>query len=425
MLPDSGSIQESEVVALNLRNVKRGKSEVCPIYTQADALASLQAFQPIEYEAWTDVIPAVRARYWNAGHRLGSASIELGFAEESTSSQSLRLLATGDVGPDTKLLQPNPVAPAGFDYVISEATYGDRIRPETTPRSRQRCQTAEVREAAAANGALLIPAFAVERTQELIIDLVDLMEPGEIPTAPIFLDSPLAIRATEVFRKHAASLDPNIDVVRLLNSPHLRFTEAVEESKSIAKLSGFHIIIAASGMCDAGRIRHHLKHWLWNSRATVLLVGFQARGTLGRFLEDGAKAVRIQGEEIKVAARIRRIDDYSRHADRSELTRWIASRRPIRRGIFLVHGEEPAITGLSDTIADRLIPSAKIFLPLLDDIYDLSTEVPTNLNATNRRRLAPESVVELDWHNDMSKLILDINEKVAAAADDGTSSSED
>jgi metallo-beta-lactamase family protein len=178
-------------------------------------------------------------------------------------------------------------------------------------------------------------------------------------------------------------------------------------------------------MCDAGRIRHHLKHWLWNSRATVLLVGFQARGTLGRFLEDGAKAVRIQGEEIKVAARIRRIDDYSGHADRSELTRWIASRRPIRRGIFLVHGEEPAITGLSDTIADRLIPSAKIFLPLLDDIYDLSTEVPTNLNATNRRRLAPESVVELDWHNDMSKLILDINEKVAAAADDGTSSSED
>jgi metallo-beta-lactamase family protein len=119
----------------------------------------------------------------------------------------------------------------------------------------------------------------------LIIDLVDLMEPGEKPTAPIFLDSPLAIRATEVFRKHAASLDPNIDVVRLLNSPHLRFTEAVEESKSIAKLSGFHIIIAASGMCDAGRIRHHLKHWLWNSRATVLLVGFQARGTLGRFLE--------------------------------------------------------------------------------------------------------------------------------------------
>ncbi len=171
-------------------------------------------------------------------------------------------------------------------------------------------------------------------------------------------------------------------------------------------------------MCDAGRIRHHLKHWLWNSRATVLLVGFQARGTLGRFLEDGTKAVRIQGEEIKVAARIRQIDEYSGHADGSELARWIAARRPVQRGIFLVHGEEQAITGLSEQIADRLIPSAKIFLPILDDIYDLSTNVPTNLDVAHRRRLTPEAVVALDWHNDMSKLILNINEKVGAAADD-------
>src|SRR5207344_3177133 len=206
----------------------------------------------------------------------------------------------------------------------------------------------------------LIPAFAVERTQELIVDLVDLMERGEVPSAPIFLDSPLAIRATEVFRKHASSLDPAIDVRRLLNSPQLRFTETVDESKAIAKLTGFHIVIAASGMCDAGRIRHHLKNWLWNARATVLLVGFQAQGTLGRFLHDGVKAVRIQGEEIKVAARIRYIDDYSGHADGPELARWIAARRPILRGLFLVHGEEQAIAGLSGRIAERIIPEAKI-----------------------------------------------------------------
>lgn len=418
MLPDSGSIQETEVIALNRRNLARGKSKVSPIYTRADAIASLQAFRAVEYEAWNDVIPGVRARYWNAGHLLGSASIEIEFAEGSTLSEPLRLLASGDIGPDTKLLQPNPVAPAGFDYIISESTYGDRIRPETTPQDRQRRLTAEICDAATAKGALLIPAFAVERTQELIVDLVDLMERGEIPAAPIFLDSPLAIRATEVFRKHAASLDPSVDVARLLNSKHLRFTETVNESKSIAKLSGFHIIIAASGMCDAGRIRHHLKHWLWNSRATVLLVGFQARGTLGRFLEDGIKAVRIQGEEIKVAARIRRIDDYSGHADGSELARWIAARRPIQRGVFLVHGEEPAITGLSEHITDRLILSAKIFLPVLDDIYDLSSAVPTSLNAAHRRRLTPEAVVALDWHNGMSRLILDINEQIGAAAND-------
>ena len=276
----------------------------------------------------------------------------------------------------------------------------------------------EVRDAAAGRGALLIPAFAVERTQELIADLVDLMARSEIPTAPIFLDSPLAIRATEVFRNNAASLDPAVDLERLLTSSQLHFTETVDESKSIARLSGFHIIIAASGMCDAGRIRHHLKHWLWNRKATVLLAGFQARGTLGRFLDDGVKAVRIQGEEIKVAARIRRIDEYSGHADSSELARWIAARRPIHRGLFLVHGEDRAIAGLSGRIAERIIPEAKIFLPVLDDAYDLSTAAPTPLDVSRRRRLAPEAVVSLDWHNDMSKLILDINDEMERAADD-------
>jgi metallo-beta-lactamase family protein len=198
----------------------------------------------------------------------------------------------------------------------------------------------------------------------------------------------------------------------------LHCTETVEESKAIAKFTGFHIIVAASGMCDAGRIRHHLKRWLWHGKATVLLVGFQAQGTLGRFIADGAKAVRIQGEEIKVAARIRRLDEYSGHADGPELARWIAARRPIQRGVFLVHGEEPALAGLSDRIAERTVPAAKVFIPILDDIYELTTAAPTPIDVSYRRRLAPEAVVALDWHNDMSKLILDINDRVDAAADD-------
>jgi len=418
MLPDAGSIQESEVAALNRRNAARGRGEVSPIYTQADAIAALQSFSPVDYEKWVDVIPGVRARYWNAGHLLGSASIEIECIDLSRPEKPLRILASGDIGPDAKLLQPDPEAPSGFDYVISESTYGDRDRPPTSPDARRARLAAEVRDAASRKGALLIPAFAVERTQELIADLIDLMERGEIPAAPVFLDSPLAIRATEVFRKHAESLDPAVDVNRLLNSPQLRFTETVEESKRIAKLTGFHIVIAASGMCDAGRIRHHLRNWLWNSRATVLLVGFQAQGTLGRFLVDGAKAVRIQGNEIKVAATIRTIDDYSGHADGSELARWIAARRPIQRGLFLVHGEEPAIAGLAERVSERIIPAARVFQPLLDDIYELSAAVPTPLGAGRRRRLAPEAVVALDWHNDMSKLVLDINDRIAAAADD-------
>ncbi|MDO9564443.1 MAG: MBL fold metallo-hydrolase RNA specificity domain-containing protein, partial [Bradyrhizobium sp.] len=173
-----------------------------------------------------------------------------------------------------------------------------------------------------------------------------------------------------------------------------------------------------SGMCDAGRIRHHLKNWLWNARATVLLVGFQPQGTLGRFLIDGVKAVRIQGNEIKVAARIRSIDDYSGHADGSELARWIAARRPVQRGVFLVHGEEPAIAGLAERISERIIPAARVFQPLLDDVYELTAAAPAIVAGSRRRRLAPEAVVRLDWHNDMSKLILDINDRIEAAADD-------
>jgi metallo-beta-lactamase family protein len=418
MLPDSGGIQESEVAALNRRNAARGRPEVTPIYTQADAKAALQSFQPVEYEKWVDVIAGVRARYWNAGHLLGSASIEIEFDGAGAGGQPLRLLASGDVGPDAKLLQPDPKAPTGFDYVISEATYGDRIRAATTPEQRRQRLASEVRDAAAAKGALLIPAFAVERTQELLVDLVDLMERGDIPTAPIFLDSPLAIHATEVFRDHAESLDPDIDVNRLFNSPHLRFTETVDESKAIAKLTGFHIIVAASGMCDAGRIRHHLKRWLWSNRATVLLVGYQANGTLGRFLQDGTKSVRIQGDEIKVAARIRMIDEYSGHADGTEIARWIAARRPIQRGVFLVHGEEEAIAGLAERLAERIVPTAKLFQPVLDDIYELSTPEPALIDMARRRRLAPEAVTHLDWHNDMSKLVLDINDRIEAAADD-------
>ncbi|HZD90344.1 MAG TPA: MBL fold metallo-hydrolase, partial [Pseudolabrys sp.] len=221
MLPDAGSIQESEVAQLNRRNAARGRAAVTPIYSARDAIAALDCFRPVDYEHWFEAMPGVRARYWNAGHLLGSASIEIEFEGEGEGGKPLRVLASGDLGPDAKLLQPEAEAPTGLDHVLCEATYGDEDRPPVTREQRRARLAAEVRAAKEAGGALLIPAFAVERTQELIVDLVDLMERGDIPAAPIFLDSPLAIHATEVFRAHTESLESDVDVERLLSSPHL------------------------------------------------------------------------------------------------------------------------------------------------------------------------------------------------------------
>ena len=281
MLPDAGSIQESEVAALNGRNAARGRPAVTPIYTQTDAVASLKSFRAVDYESWFESMPGVRTRYWNAGHLLGSASIEIEFVGAGKNGNPLRVLASGDIGPDAKLLEPDPEAPTGFDYVICESTYGDEDRPLVARASRRQHLAEEVRAAQARDGALLIPAFAVERTQELIVDLVDLMEHGEVSSAPIFLDSPLAIRATEVFRQHTESLESGVDVGRLLNSPNLRCTETVEESKAIARFTGFHIIIAASW---------HVRRRAHSPSPEALAVAKQSYGAAGRI--SGARYAR-------------------------------------------------------------------------------------------------------------------------------------
>lgn len=413
MLPDAGHIQESEVERLNRRNSARGRRTVEPIYTQEDARRTLEYFQPVEYECWEPVIPGVRARWWNAGHILGSASIELEFA----GPEPLRVLCSGDLGPDAKLLEAGAEAPAGFDHILCETTYGDTDRPDITTEERRRRLATEVREAAKAGGALIIPAFAVERTQELVVDLVELMDRHRIPEASIYINSPLAIHATEVFLRHAEDLDDGIDLPRLLRSPRLHFTETAEASRAIEQVEGFHIIVAASGMCDAGRVRHHLKQRLWDPRATVLLVGFQAVGTLGRILSEGAPTVRIQGEEIVVKARIRRMDEYSGHADAVELARWIAARGPIRRGLFLVHGEQRALDAFARRIESDLPDVPSVVVPQLDDVFDLTGALPTAEGA-HPPRLPPEALTRPDWHNERSRLILDINTTLEKIGDE-------
>jgi metallo-beta-lactamase family protein len=416
MLPDSAHIQETEVEQLNRRNARRGKPPVTPIYNREDAAACMTLFRPVVLDAWTTVAPDIRARYWNAGHLLGSASVELEIGP-ANGDRPLRVLFSGDIGPDHKLLQESPVGPSGVDYLVCESTYGDRERGEITPERRRAILAREVHAAAEARGPLIVPSFAVERTQELLVDLHALMVAGEIPTVPIFVDSPLASRASAIFERHAAEIEEGGLLRDALRSRNVRFTETIEQSKAINRLSGFFVVIAASGMCDAGRIRHHLKNNLWRANATVMMAGFQAQGSLGRILLDGEKRVRIQGEEIEVNARITQIDLYSGHADASELAAWVAARQPVAHTVFLTHGEDAGLFGLQERLAQTM-PADRIVVPQLDDAYELTTQGARLVDRTEKRRIAPEKVSRLDWHNDLSKLLLDISGAVEAEADE-------
>ncbi|WP_089175602.1 MBL fold metallo-hydrolase [Bosea sp. AS-1] len=413
MLPDSGHIQEMEVEQLNRRNARRGRSVVEAIYGIEQAITTLTQFRSVPLGKLMAIAKGIRARYWDAGHLLGSASIEVEI--DRPSGIPLRILFSGDVGSSLKPFHADPTGPQKIDYVICETTYGDVDREDVTLDQRLLLLQAEVTAAAQLEGPLLIPSFAVERTQELLVDLIRLMKAGRIPGAPIFVDSPLATKASAVFEKHAGEMMNGGALLEALRDPQVRFTESVEQSKAIDRIRGFHIVIAASGMCDAGRIRHHLKEWLWRGAATILFVGFQAQGTLGRILLDGARHVRLMGEDVQVKARIRSLDVYSGHADGPQLAAWIAERRPISGSVFLTHGEEHAMQGLAERLR-KLDPALLVIAPSLDSMFALPGGTPRQVSSPVRS--AAESAGRLDWHNELSSLILDIDEQMSLAADE-------
>jgi metallo-beta-lactamase family protein len=411
MLPDSARIQEFEVEQLNRRQRRRARDVVEPIYTAADADACLQQIKAVDYDQWQDVAPGIKARWWNAGHILGSASIELAITGEG-GDQGISMLFSGDLGPQESALQSPAEAPNGIDYLIVESTYGDRPRPHLSDDERRALLEKEVKNALARGGNLIIPAFAVERSQELLADLSWLILRNRLPKVPIFLDSPLAVRATEVFERHRDALDGLDDGISPFKAPNLRFVSSMEESQKLNNLTGGAIIMSASGMCDAGRVRHHLKHNLWRPDATVLLVGYQAPGTLGQLLQSGISQVSILGEHITVKAAIRQIDSYSGHADQADLRLWLKARLPIRRAAFLVHGEEGALLAQQQALLELGLPAKQVVIPALDQRYELDQQQGAVLVETGKRRLTPEKAEEArkgwDWTNDLAALNLDL-----------------
>ncbi len=363
MLRDSARIQEQDAAYLNQKTSRQGLAPVVPLYNSADAETALRHFVGRPYSRAFNVNGGGRVHFFDAGHILGSAIAVLDLPE---GARSARLCFSGDLGRKGTPILNDPESARGIDYLIIESTYGDR---EHGPFEKTQDDLARIiRETIARGGRVVIPAFAVERTQEVLYALHLKTEAGALPELPIFLDSPLAISATDVFRMHVECLRPAARA-HLLSHPDpfgfgkLQFTRSVEESKQINNVEGSVVIISANGMCEAGRVLHHLKNTLGDERNTILFVGYQAEHTLGRRLLDGAKKVKIFGDEFHVRARIESASGFSAHADRSDLLDWIAAVKENLKGVFIVHGEEKSALAFAEAVRALNIPNVHVPQP--------------------------------------------------------------
>ncbi|MEH6664833.1 MAG: MBL fold metallo-hydrolase [Brevundimonas sp.] len=395
MLADAADLQAMDVENLNRRNERRGLPAVTPIYGPADVAPTLRLFETAKLRQPVTVAPGVEACFWPAGHLLGAASVELVL---SSTPQATRVMFSGDVGALGQHLLPAPDGPATTQHVVLESTYGDRERPALEPGRRRDVLTEELRRARAAGGPLLLPVFAIGRAQELLLDLLLVMEANPDLAGEVFLDSPLAVEATEVFLKRGWNPDIHSNpYLPLLYAERIHELLRPQESDTLDRLRGWHVILAGSGMCDGGRVRRHLKRLLWRKEATVLMTGHQAVGTLGRVLLEGQNLVRIQGQDVRVRATIRSIDAYSGHADASGLVQWLLNRAPTGT-VFLNHGEPDGLAGLARRLEAAAVPPNRILTPVLDQSYDLAAG-EVQAETASRPRLPPGAAGRQDWHN--------------------------
>jgi metallo-beta-lactamase family protein len=354
MLLDSAHIQEMEAQWKSRKRLRNGEEDITPLYTQKDALAAFPLFSAVTYGESFSPFPGLAVTFRDAGHILGAAIVELAITEDGKTN---RVVFSGDIGRPAQLLVRDPAEIAEADFLFIESTYGNRNHKD------EKDSLNELAEAVAYSYArgekVIIPAFAVERTQEMIYSLHLLAKDGRLPAdMPVFVDSPLAIQATEIFRKCREYLDA--DARQLLANgedpltlPQLHYTLTTKESMEINSIRGPAVVISASGMADAGRIKHHLRHNLWREGASIVFVGFQAQGTTGRKIVDGAEKVRIFNEEVVVKAKIFTINGFSAHAGQSQLLDWLGHFKTKGLQVFLIHGEYAAQQELAGLIRSR------------------------------------------------------------------------
>jgi len=401
MLQDSGHIQEMEIVWKNKKRVRKGEEPLNPLYTVQDAIDTLQLFTPVQYDELIEIDNNIHVRFSDAGHMLGSSIIEIW---ENVDGKETKAVFTGDLGNNDIPLLGEPTMIDDADFLVMESTYGNRLHTRNEEKAELFLEV--VSETLDKGGSVIIPSFAVGRTQEILYELNGLKEKRKdekfkaqyatLMNAPVYVDSPLAISATQIFNDNMDLFDEETKS-RIsmgdnpLEFPGLRFAQTADESKALNEDPEPSIIISASGMCEVGRIKHHLKHNLWKSNSTILFVGYQAPGTLGYSIVNGAETVKIFGEEINVNARVEYIEGYSGHADQEWLMNFIYSFIKKPKHIFLVHGEEEA----QEVLKNKILSETGINVTIpewgetynLGDIVELTNKIAFNKPTTYREEV--------------------------------------
>jgi metallo-beta-lactamase family protein len=404
-LPDSGHIQELEAEWRNRKYERRGLPTEEPLYTAAEATACLTHFYGVDYDAFIEPAPGIKVRFRDAGHILGSAIIEV-WAEEAGSVT--KVVFSGDLGQKNQPIIQDPTLVSEADYLLIESTYGNRFHEEN--RDKVELLKKIILGSTGGKGNLIIPAFAIGRTQDLLYYIRELLLNGQIPRVPVYIDSPMAISATEIYRNNPGYYDePTREMLAAGSSPFefpdLHFVRTAEESKALNATAKGAIIISASGMCESGRILHHLKHNLWRPESHILFVGYQAESTLGRRLLEGAKVVKVLGEEVEVRAGIHSIGGFSAHADQNGLIEWLRGFESKPRGIFVVHGEFEAQTE---------------FAGLLKRIFDAEIRIPGwgerfTLNHAAHQQAKPKTIAaseQLASYYALDRLVTDLEHSI-------------
>ena len=393
MLPDSGHIQETETEWKNRKRIRRGEEELVPIYDAETAAKSLELFKGEPYNQIIELDDDIHVRFNDAGHMLGSSTIEIWIRENG---ENKKIVFSGDLGNNDIPLLAEPTMIQDADFLVMESTYGNRLHIKNESKAETFINI--VTDTIKNGGTVVIPSFAVGRTQEILYELNKIKDSEDdspeferkyrlLMNTPVYVDSPLAISATEVFKENMDLFDKETQELikrgdNPLEFPGLKFTQTVEESKALNESDESAIIISASGMCEVGRIKHHLKHNIWNPKNTILFVGYQAPGTLGRKIVDGAKTVKIFGEEVAVNARVEYIVGYSGHADQAGLLHFVNSFVKKPNHIFLVHGEEESQKVLRDKINENF--DLPVSIPDYCESFDLTNTVQATGNIRKR-----------------------------------------